>query len=100
MCLCMVLALFLAARKNNNRRLAKLSLPAVVFNINELVLFGFPIIFSADMILPFILTPMVLSVISSLPLWFGLVPVVSGASEWTVPVRCQRLSGNRSVAEA
>ena len=43
--LCMVLALFLAARKNNNRRLAKLSLPAVVFNINELVLFGFPIIF-------------------------------------------------------
>ena len=84
--LCMVLALFLAARKKNNRRLASLSLPAVVFNINELVLFGFPIIFSADMILPFILTPMVLSVISSFAMWSGLVPVASRSVEWTVPV--------------
>ncbi|UWP58178.1 EAL domain-containing protein [Ruminococcus gauvreauii] len=84
--LCMVLALFLVARKKNNRRLAKLSLPAVVFNINELVLFGFPIIFSADMILPFILTPVVLTGISSLAMYLNLVPVASQSVEWTVPV--------------
>lgn len=96
--LCMVLALFLAARKNNNRRLAKLSLPAVVFNINELVLFGFPIIFSADMILPFILTPMVLSVISSFAMWFGLVPVASRSVEWTVPVLASGYLATGSVS--
>ena len=96
--LCMVLALFLAAGKNNNRRLAKLSLPAVVFNINELVLFGFPIIFSADMILPFILTPMVLSVISSFAMWFGLVPVVSRSVEWTVPVLASGYLATGSVS--
>lgn len=84
--ICMVLALFLVARKKNNRRLAKLSLPAVVFNINELVLFGFPIIFSADMIIPFILTPAVLSVISSLAMYLKLVPVAVQSVEWTVPV--------------
>lgn len=83
--LCMVLALYLASKKKNNRRLAKLSLSAVVFNINELVLFGFPIIFSADMILPFILTPMVLAVISSLAMYLHLVPVASQSVEWTVP---------------
>ena len=49
-------------------------------------MFGFPIIFSADMILPFILTPMVLSVISSFAMWSGLVPVASRSVEWTVPV--------------
>ena len=96
--LCMVLALFLAARKNNNRRLAKLSLPAVVFNINGLVLFGFPIIFSADMILPFILTPMVLSVISSFAMWFGLVPVASRSVEWTVPVLASGYLATGSVS--
>lgn len=88
--LCMVLALFLAARKNNNRRLAQ-STSAVVTNINELVLFGFPIIFSADMILPFILTPMVLSVISS----FAMVwPGARGFPECGMDCAgaCQRLS--------
>ena len=84
--LCMILALFIIARKENNRRLAKLSLPAVVFNVNELVLFGFPIIFSTDMIIPFILTPAVLSLISCLVMHTGLVPVASQSVEWTVPV--------------
>ena len=83
--LCMVLALFLAAKKKNNRRLAKLSLPAVIFNVNELVLFGFPIIFSADMIIPFILTPMALFLISSLVMSVGLVPVASQSVDWTIP---------------
>lgn len=83
--LCIVLALFVAARKKNNRRLAKMSLPAVVFNINELVLFGFPIIFSADMIIPFILTPMVFAVISSAAMALKLVPVASQSVEWTIP---------------
>lgn len=84
--LCMVLAMFLVARKKNNRRLAKLSLPAVIFNTNELVLFGFPIIFSAEMIIPFILTPIVFAVVGSLVMYFGLVPVASQSVEWTVPV--------------
>lgn len=84
--LCMALALFLAAKKKNNRRLAKMSLPAVLFNVNELLLFGFPIIFSADMIIPFILTPMVFSITSSLAMYLNLVPVASQSVEWTVPV--------------
>ncbi len=83
--LCIVLALFMAARKKNNRRLAKISLPAVIFNVNELVLFGFPIIFSTDMIIPFILTPMVFSVISSLAMTLKLVPVASQSVDWTIP---------------
>lgn len=83
--LCMVLALFIAAKKKNNRRLAKLSLPAVIFNVNELILFGFPIIFSADMIIPFILTPMAFSAISSLAMALKLVPVASQSVEWTIP---------------
>lgn len=84
--LCMILALFIIARKKNNRRLAKLSLPAVLFNVNELVLFGFPIIFSAEMIIPFILTPVVLSLVSSLVMYMGLVPVAAQSVDWTVPV--------------
>ena len=40
--LCMVLALFLVARKKNNRRLAKLSLPAVVLTSMNSYCLGFP----------------------------------------------------------
>ena len=52
------------------------------------------------MILPFILTPMVLSVISSFAMWFGLVPVVSRSVEWTVPVLASGYLATGSVAEA
>lgn len=83
--LCMVFAMFLAAKKKNNRRLAKLSLPAVIFNVNELVLFGFPIIFSAEMIIPFIITPMAFAVISSFAMSINLVPVATESVDWTIP---------------
>lgn len=83
--LCLILALFLAARNKHNRRLAAMSLVPVGFNINELLLFGFPIIFSTDMILPFIITPMVLAVISSGAMSLGLVPVAFQSVDWTVP---------------
>ncbi len=38
------------------------------------------------MILPFILTPVVLTGISSLAMYLNLVPVASQSVEWTVPV--------------
>lgn len=83
--LCLILALFLAAKNKHNRRLASLSVIPVAFNINELLLFGFPIIFSTDMILPFVLTPMVLAGISALVMEFHLVPVALNSVDWTVP---------------
>ena len=51
--LCLILAIFIAAKKSNNKKLAKVAGISVFFNINEIVIFGFPVIFNPIMLIPF-----------------------------------------------
>lgn len=81
-----VLALCLMAKKSHNRKLACVALPSVLFNISEIAVFGFPIIFNITMIVPFLVTPLILTCISFLAISLGLVPVVTQSVEWTVPL--------------
>lgn len=81
-----VLALCIMAKKSHNRKLASVALPSTLFNISEIAVFGFPILFNFTMITPFLLTPLVLTLISFLAARLGLVPVVTQSVEWTVPI--------------
>lgn len=49
-------------------------------------MFGFPIIYNFTMAIPFILTPVVLTLISYIATASGLVPVVTQSVDWTVPI--------------
>lgn len=84
--LCLILAIFIVAKKSNNKKLAKVASVTVLFNINELVIFGFPVIFNPIMLIPFIVTPLVLTLISSAAISIGLVPYITQSVEWTVPI--------------
>lgn len=84
--LCFIIAIFIVSRKSHNRKLAKVAGISVLFNINEIVIFGFPIIFNPIMLVPFILTPMILTLISTLAMFLGMVPVVSNTVQWTIPI--------------
>ena len=57
--LSLIIAVFIASKDQHSRRIAKLALPFGVFNINEVLIYGLPIIFNRKLILPFILTPLV-----------------------------------------
>ena len=61
-----VLALCIASKQSHNRKIAHVALPSVLFNISEIAVFGFPIIFNLTMAAPFIITPVVLTVTSAL----------------------------------
>lgn len=84
--LCLVIALYLASRRRHNKRLSLLSLPFALFNISEIVIFGFPVILNPAMLLPFLFTPLVLAFISATAMHLGLVPVVTQSVGWTVPL--------------
>lgn len=98
--LCLILAIFIAAKKSNNKKLAKVASISVFFNINELVIFGFPVIFNPIMLIPFILTPMVLALISSISMMLGLVPYVTQSVEWTVPIILSGYQATGSISGA
>ncbi|HBB43163.1 MAG TPA: hypothetical protein DCZ74_06570 [Treponema sp.] len=82
----LVIALFIFARTSNSRKIARLALAPSLFNIGELVVFGFPVIFNPYLIVPFILAP---EVCYSLTYFFtkvGFLPQVVGEVNWTTPI--------------
>ncbi|MDD3172337.1 MAG: EAL domain-containing protein [Herbinix sp.] len=84
--LCLILAIFISARHKNRRSHAKLSLIPVVFNINEMIVFGIPIVLNPVYVVPFLFIPLLLTAISFLAMYFGIVPYTRNLVEWTTPV--------------
>lgn len=78
--------LFFLAKSKQCRQLGKLAVIPNLFNINEPILFGIPIVFNPIMAIPFFLTPLAASLISYFAIYTGLVPFFSGVVvPWTVP---------------
>lgn len=51
--LCLIIAVFIKSKRDDLRSFSKTVLPTTLFNINEPVIFGFPIIFSPILMVPF-----------------------------------------------
>lgn len=84
--ICLILAVFILKGNKNQRRIAKLSLVPLLFNINELVVFGFPIVLNPIYVIPFLLVPILLMITSFAAMGLGLVPFTCHTVEWTTPV--------------
>ena len=84
--ICLIIAIFILQKNKNQRRIAKFSLFPLLFNINELIVFGFPIVLNPIYVIPFIGVPLLLTVSSFTAVSLGLVPFTTHAVEWTTPV--------------
>ncbi len=83
--LCLLAAL--CFRKNKkDRTLFKAAILPAVFNINEIVLFGLPVVLNPIMIIPFVLVPLAQLTVSAISMYLGLVPIPSVQVGWTTPV--------------
>ncbi|MFU1878307.1 PTS transporter subunit EIIC, partial [Enterococcus faecium] len=58
MTLGLLLAIFIASKRAEYRDLAKMSFIPGIFNINEPIIFGVPIIYNPYLAIPFLLAPM------------------------------------------
>lgn len=77
--------LMLRSQSKTYRQLGKISLPSGLFEINEPVIFGFPIIMNPLMMIPFILVPLILAATSYLVMLVGLVNAPVTLVPWTMP---------------
>lgn len=78
-------AIFFASKRKQNREIAKLGVAPGLFNINEPVIFGFPIVLNPILFIPFVFGPMVLTTIAYVATWIGLVPKTIAMVPWTFP---------------
>lgn len=95
---CLIIAILLFGRKKSNRNLARLSVAPGLLNINEIMTFGLPVIFNPILMLPFLFTPMVCTVISSAAMRLGLVPLPVHQVQWTTPILLGGYLATDSVA--
>ncbi len=83
--LALLVAVFMVAKSAQMRGVGKLSAPAGLFNINEPALFGLPIVLNPTLLIPFIFTPVVLTITSYVATVIGLVPKTVTLVPWTMP---------------
>lgn len=84
--ICVLLALLIFYRKDRISKLAKIGVYTVIFNINEVLNFGLPIVLNPVFAVPFICTPIVVYSIAYAATYFGIVPPVVNEVTWTTPV--------------
>lgn len=84
--LSLLLALLMFSRRGSNKSVAKMAAFPMLFNINELMIFGLPVAYNAILLLPFIAAPLAAFVLSSVAMKTGLVPLTTNAVAWTTPV--------------
>ena len=83
----LIIAIFLVARKDKTQMtIAKLAFAPGLFNINEPLMFGLPIVMNPIYAIPFIATPLVCNIIGYLcTIVFQIIPPVTLDVGWTTP---------------
>ena len=81
------LAILLAftAKSQYGSKLGKAIITPSIFNINEPVIFGVPIVLNPIMMIPFVITPMIMATIAWFATSWGFVNPVIVTAPWTLP---------------
>lgn len=84
--LSLAIAILLFSKDKHTSFIGKMSLPFVVFNINEILIFGIPVFMNLTLIIPFILVPCINFILSYLLLSYtDFITFSSGYIPWTTP---------------
>ena len=82
----LVIYMFFMAKSKQMKTLGRLELVPALFNINEPILFGLPIVMNPVLAFPFIAMPVIACILQYVALYTGLCPLY-GATQvpWTCP---------------
>lgn len=83
--LCLIIAVFIRSKRKELRSFSRTVMPTTLFNINEPVIFGFPIIFNPILMIPFTFIPSILYIIAYYATAWGWVSKIVVFVPWSVP---------------
>ena len=87
MTLAVVLLMAFVLKKKQYRDVGRLALAPGIFNVNEPVIFGLPIVLNATILIPWVIVPLIVTTFNYLIMAAGIVPPPTGVSvPWTVPI--------------
>lgn len=101
MTMAVILGIFLFTKSRQLKNLGKLGGPAAIFNVNEPLIFGLPIVMNPMVIIPWLLSPVVVTIVTYFAMSTGLVPVSTGVHvPWTTPIFISGMLVTNSIAGA
>ncbi|MGL5978867.1 MAG: PTS sugar transporter subunit IIC [Erysipelotrichaceae bacterium] len=82
----LLIAALLAAKSKQMKQISKLSIVPGIFNINEPVIYGLPIVYNPLMLVPFIIVPVLAYILTYVATATGfIVPFIGVQVPWTMP---------------
>lgn len=81
----LIISIFAVAKAKSLRTIAKLGIAPGIFEINEPVIFGLPIVLNPILAIPFVVSPLVLTTISYIAVSSGLVSKTVAVTPWAMP---------------
>lgn len=87
-CWALAISVFWLAEDRHAYGIVRTGLPFLVFNINEIIIYGLPIVFNRQLAIPFVLAPLVNFVIAYSVFSLGILNLetISNAFAWTTPI--------------
>ncbi|WP_077307373.1 PTS cellobiose transporter subunit IIC [Terribacillus halophilus] len=99
MTLAVLVAILLFMKSKQMKQVGKLGIGPGIFNVNEPVIFGLPIVMNPLILLPWIIAPLIVTVVSYTAMAIGLVPPPTGVTiPWTVPIFISGFLATNSIA--
>ena len=93
----LIIALLVFSRNESWRSVAKFSLPAMLFNIQEPIVFGLPIMLNPIFLIPYVLAPLANTLVGWLAISWGIVPVFKYVVPWATPMLFSGTIGTGSL---
>ena len=81
----LAILLAVASKSAYAKALGKATIAPAIFNINEPIIFGAPIVLNPILIIPFVLAPLVMGTVSWFAMSLGFVSKVVLIAPWTLP---------------
>ncbi|MDP4144461.1 MAG: PTS cellobiose transporter subunit IIC [Bacillota bacterium] len=99
MTMAVIIGILIFARSKQLKELAKLAGPPGIFNVNEPVIFGLPIVLNPILLIPWITAPIIITGFTYFVMYIGLVPPPVGVDvPRTVPIFFSGILATNSVA--
>lgn len=98
MTLMVVVLMAFVMKSQQMKEIGRLGIGPGIFNVNEPVIFGLPIVLNASVAIPWILTPLVVTTFNYFMMYSGIFPLTTGVIvPWTVPLFFSGMMATNSV---
>ena len=93
----LIIAILVFSQHENWRTVSKFSLPLMLFNVQEVFIFGLPVILNPIFLIPYILAPMANTFVGYIAISWGIVPIFQIDLPWTMPLFVGAIVGTHSI---